>query len=168
MVSATSTKSLKTFFMGLMIPNDIADYYASRLFEIGIRDEKDLRKFVNIATLQKIGARSTDIQSIMHQLFIIEEGDMTEQFFSGDSGMQPVPQAVNDMTGPYVRRLTRDALIRLEEVGRGVSGCVSKTLFVPTLTFLAIKSIEIKEAITRKIVGPELKVLYEVARYFVY
>lgn len=56
------------------------------------------------------------------------------------------------MTGPYVGRITRDVLIALKEVGRGVSGRVSKALFLPTLTFLAIRHVAIKEKITRKIV----------------
>ena len=41
---------------------------------------------------------------------------------------------------------------------------MSKALFAPTLTLVAIKRIEIKDAITRKVVGQELKFLYEVAR----
>jgi serine/threonine protein kinase len=75
----------------------------------------------------------------------------------------------------------------MEEIGRGGSGKVSRgklhlvnvsqfifvltlfllfilALFAPTLSLLAIKKIEVKGAMQRKVVGQELKFLYEVAR----
>jgi hypothetical protein len=77
--------------------------------------------------------------------------------------------------------LLREAVIELEEIGRGGSGRVINVtlsfkgfkcneifsilvLFAPTLSLLAIKKIEVKGAIQRKVVGQDLKLLYEVAR----
>jgi hypothetical protein len=167
MAVATDNRSLRTLFKSLMISEDIAENYASELLEIGIQDEKDLRKFVNVWSLKKIGVRSTDIQHIMQRLFDTTERERTQQqenFLIDVSGIHSVPRSLYDITSPYVRRFTRDVVINLGEIGHGATGCVSKALFLLTLTFLAIKSIEIKEAITRKVVGQELKFLYEIAR----
>ena len=64
----------------------------------------------------------------------------------------------------FVSRLTREAVIILREVGHGASGRVSKAIYCPTLTFLAVKRIEIENPAHRVLVGQELKVLYEIAR----
>jgi serine/threonine protein kinase len=65
----------------------------------------------------------------------------------------------------FISRLTRQALvIILREIGHGASGRVSKALYCPTLTFLAIKRIEIENPAHRVVVGQELKALYSIAR----
>jgi hypothetical protein len=165
---ATAT-SLQTFFQDLNIPESAAQKYASGLHEIGIWDEIDLRKLVNDHSLEKVGASSTEIQKIMQRLFIYteedrNEGQLREPSLINSFNSLSVTRSIYNKTSPYLRRLTRDAVIILEEIGHGASGCVSKAFFVPSLTFLAIKRIEIKEAAMHKIVGQELKVLYEVAR----
>jgi hypothetical protein len=55
--------------MGLDIPQNLAGKYASGLFELGIQDEKDLRKFVSVWSLEKVGVQPSDIQQIMFQLY---------------------------------------------------------------------------------------------------
>jgi hypothetical protein len=59
--------------------------------------------------------------------------------------------------------LTKENVVILREIGHGASGRVFKALFVPTLTLIVIKYIEIKGAIEQRVVAQELKSLYEVA-----
>jgi hypothetical protein len=163
--------SLKNFFLDLNIPEGTVEGYASGLLSMGIHNNEEFTKVVNVWSLEQIGVPPSDIVRIMQKIFTpagepIFKPQPQENFLIDTTGIQSVPHSLYDTASPYVRRLTRDSVIVLEEIGHGASGHVSKALFVPTLTFLAIKRIEIKEAITRKVVGQELKFLYEVARYY--
>jgi serine/threonine protein kinase len=72
--------------------------------------------------------------------------------------------AMEESERTFVSRLTKEAVVILEEVGHGTSGRVSMALFCPSLTFLSVKRIEINNPAKRVAVGQELKLMYEVAR----
>lgn len=93
---AKSNKSLRTFFLGLTIPEYFAENYANELNKVGIYDEKDL----TLRSLEKIGVRSTEIQRIMNAIMLGETNQLQQQenFLIDDSGIQSVPRSLFDMT----------------------------------------------------------------------
>ena len=154
--------------MYLSIPVDRIDNYVSNLSKIGVNNERDLRGFASIWNLQKIGMYGCDIQNIMQSLFQNPSPSYSaeDQILVDERrlGTDPYAFEVRSVFTPTPSRIIKNAIITFQEIGRGASGRVSKALFAPTLTLVAIKSIEIKDAITRKVVSQELKFLYEVAR----
>lgn len=82
-----------------------------------------------------------DVLRVMHKLYAIIEGKSIKKksvrLFVGDTNI------ASDLRAPFsssLGKITRDTTLYLEVIGHGSSGCVLKALFVPTLTFLAIKS----------------------------
>ena len=162
------------FFLDLEVSTDRIDAYITSLSKMGVNNEHDLRGFASIWNLEKVGMRGCDIQNIMQSLFadvkVVQNSASSypyeERFLVDEEGMQSVPYSYQGRStiAQAPPRLTKNAVIVFQEIGRGASGRVSKALFAPALTLVAIKRIEIKDAITRKVVGQELKFLYEVAR----
>lgn len=62
-------------------------------------------------------------------------------------------------------RFTRDASIILSEIGIGGSSQVYKALYVPNLTLLAIKTIQLNSAVAPMQTVSELKALYSLSRH---
>jgi serine/threonine protein kinase len=150
---------LEKFLLGLDIPQKVAEDYVTSLSKVQIFDTKDLVASASVVSFERIGIAHGDITKIMSQLF------------SGAELNEDVKNAVNDNynahevpESTFVSRLTREAIIILREVGHGASGRVSKAIYCPTLTFLAVKRIEIENPAHRVLVGQELKILYEIAR----
>ena len=165
--------SFRTFFLKLQVDADLIETYIASLSKVGVNNEGDLRGFASIWNLEKIGIHQHDVQNIMQTLFAdVKAAESTmsssneERFLIDEDGLQSTPSYLQGRptTIPASSRLTKNTVIIFQEIGRGASGRVSKALFAPTLTLVAIKRIEIKDAITRKVVGQELKFLYEVAR----
>ena len=165
--------SFKNFFLKLQVDANLIESYISSLCKVGVNNEGDLRGFASIWNLEKIGIREHDVQIIMQSLFAdMKAAESTtsssneERFLIDEEGLQSAPSYLHGRPTaiPASSRLTKNTVIIFQEIGRGASGRVSKALFAPTLTLVAIKRIEIKDAIARKVVGQELKFLYEVAR----
>ena len=166
--------SLSLFFLKLQVDADLIETYIASLSKVGVNNKGDLRGFASIWNLKKLSIREHDVQNIMQTLFADVKAAESrtsnssgERFLIDEEAMQCAPSylkkrhaALSDSS-----RLTKNTIeVNFQEIGRGASGRVSKALFAPTLTLVAIKRIEIKDAITRKVVGQELKFLYEVAR----
>ena len=166
--------SLSLFFLKLQVDADLIETYIASLSRVGVNNEGDLRGFASIWNLKKISIREHDVQNIMQTLFAnIKAAESRassssgERFLIDEEAMQSAPSYLKKRhaTLSASSRLTKNTVeVDFQEIGRGASGRVSKALFAPTLTLVAIKRIEIKDAITRKVVGQELKFLYEVAR----
>ena len=165
--------SLRMFFLDLKISVERIDEYVANLSLMGVKNESDLRGFASIWNLEKVGMCDIDIQHVMQLLFAnirVNQGSTNKKYRAEDQGggvdgIQSEPYSVEtSIASKTPLRLTKNAVITFQEIGRGASGRVSKALFAPSLTLVAIKRIEIKDALTRKVVGQELKFLYEVAQ----
>jgi hypothetical protein len=166
---------LRKFLTDLDIPEKSVDSYVTSFSKTEIFDKKDLIANASVVTLEKIGIAKSDIIKIMRQLFagdLVNEGvgpeesrqTFTDNSMSNSDNSMSNSVAMEQSENSFVSRLTREALVILKEVGHGASGRVSMALHCPSLTFLAIKRIEIENPAARVIVGQELKFLYEVAR----
>jgi hypothetical protein len=150
---------LRMFLKDLDIPEKSIDIYISSFSEIKIFDKQDLVSNASVVNLEKAGIAKCDIKKIMRQLFAVED---TKEILP-DIAMSDFV-AVEESERTFASRLTKEAVVILEEVGHGASGRVSSALFCPSLTFLAVKRIEIDNPAKRIAVGQELKFMYEVAR----
>jgi serine/threonine protein kinase len=158
---------LRRFFSDLEIPEINIDEYIISLSKAKISTLKDLLVIATagIINLERLDIRPADIVEILQWKDksleqLISSLDFKKEIDDTDdiSFIQPI-----EIT--YISRLTRKSLvIILREIGHGASGRVSKALYCPNLTFLAIKRIEIENAAHRVVVGQELKALYEIAR----
>jgi hypothetical protein len=160
----TVAGSFRKFFSGLGIPDKLIDGYVFSLINEGVSNRLQLRNFASINNLDKIGMRADDIERIMYSLIVKYQ----EEDAAAKESPEPVGliqyDTIQDVAGSFYSRLTKDTVVVLQEIGQEASGRVFLALFAPSLTLLAIKRIEIKESLTRKVIGRELKNLYEVAQ----
>lgn len=149
----------------------------------------DISSFV-LEEIMKLRTLSTDTNkrdegSDLHlnvpsrnQSFCIEEGDMSPEGFLKAGGLRLTPYGIdnpesisankgsdNSSSIDSIPRFTREATVLIHEIGKGGSAVVFKGLFVPTLTFLAIKFVEVNDPIRRKQMIMELKALYSLSKY---
>jgi serine/threonine protein kinase len=154
---------LKKFLLGLNIPKKVVEDYMNLFSKIKIVDRNNLVANASVVYLERIGIAQGDITKIMSQLF--SGADLNEEVRSAvGEGFKDNFNAHESSESTFVSRLTREAVIVLREIGHGASGRVSKAIYCPTLTFLAVKRIEIENSAHRLFVGQELKILYEIAR----
>jgi hypothetical protein len=172
---------LRRFFTDLEIPEIKVDEYIVSLLKTKISTLKDLLVIASIENLERLNIGPADIVEILRLKNAMLRKEFKEKLeslnvMSSDQVMSsPKPKKVIDDTADdisfiqpiertYISRLTRDRCIILREIGHGASGRVSKALYCPSLTFMAIKRIEIENPAHRVVVGQELKALYEIAR----
>jgi hypothetical protein len=160
-----SDEELRKFFVDRGISESNINEYMTSLSQVSISNLKDFLIIASNRYLSKFGMYQNDIVKIMRwkednaeKLISRLKSDREEQKSDEMVFIEPLEST------SFVSRLTREAVIIIREIGHGASGRVSKALYCPTLTFIAIKRIEIENPAHRVSVGQELKVLYEVAR----
>jgi hypothetical protein len=156
---------LRRFFTDLKFLEINIDEYIVSLSKTKISTLKDLLVIASIENLERLNIRPADIVELLRWK------DMSsEQLMSSPEPKKVIEDTADDISfiqpieRTYISRLTRDRCIIIREIGHGASGRVSKALYCPNLTFLAIKRIEIENPAHRVVVGQELKALYEIAR----
>jgi serine/threonine protein kinase len=117
---------------------------------MAIHDLNDLERYASIRMLEEtLGMRSYESNLVMQRLH---------------SSRLPETKIPETVLRQFVPRITKDSLLPIREIGRNETGRVLKSLFCPTLTFVAVKKIMIEDALVRKAVGNEVKILYKIAR----
>lgn len=157
-------EELRQFFVDRGILESNINEYLTSLSRVSISNLSDFLMIASNKYLSKFGMNQNEISKILRwkedkaeKLTSYLKSDMEEQKSNNMDFIEPLGNT-------FVSRLTREAVIVLREIGHGASGRVSKALYCPNLTFIAIKRIEIENPAHRVFVGRELKFLYEVAR----
>lgn len=153
------SEGLSVFFDELNIrPESIISVYKDKLAELGLNDVVELRREASMSFLMdRVGIQPQHVNRIMRKLFAIEPEAM-EYAPRTHRTSRSIPPLLLDTSF-----LSKENVVILRQIGHGASGRVFKALFVPTLTLIAIKYVEIKGAIEQRIVAQELKSHYQVA-----
>jgi serine/threonine protein kinase len=147
---------LTIFFSKLHIRPESIKLYRTRLATLGVNDVAALHNQASMSFLQgQVGIKPEHVHRIMRKLYWVDASEVLEDAPYSHRTVQSIP-----LVSSY---LSKENVAILFQVGHGASGRVFKALFVPTLTLIAVKYIEIKGAIEQCIVAQELKSLYEVA-----
>ena len=158
--TTAASKGLSNLFDELGIhPESVA--YTAKLAELGLNDVAALRNHASISFLQEqVGVKSEHIDRIMRKLYEIGSSDILDN--APHSALR-VARSIARSIPPVSSFLSKENVVMLRQIGHGSSGRVFKALFIPTLTLIVIKDIEIKGAIEQRIVAQELKSIYRVA-----
>lgn len=150
------TDELSIFFGGLQIPPDSITAYKDKLAKFGLNDVVALRKQTSISfLLEQVGIKPEHIDRVIRKLY--DAHDVLE--YAPHSSQR----ALRSFKPAACGFLSKENVVILREIGHGASGRVFKALFVPTLTLIVIKYVEVKGAIEQRIVAQELNSLYQVA-----
>jgi hypothetical protein len=157
--SGSGSDGLSVFFNNLNISPESIAAYKTKLAALGLNDVAALRNQASISFLQEqVDVKPEHVHRIMRKLYEIDAHDVLEYAPYPHHAVQSIPPV-----SLKTSFLTKENVVILREIGHGASGRVFKALFVPTLTLIAIKYVEVKGAIEQRIVAQELKSLYEVA-----
>ena len=149
---------LSVFFDDVQIHPDSITKYKGKLAELGLNDVAALRNEASMTfLLDRVGVKPEHVNRIMRKLFMIEPEAM-EYAPRTHRTSQSIPPLSLDISF-----LSKENVVILRQIGHGASGRVFKALYVPTLTLIVIKYIEIKGAIEQRVVAQELKSLYQVS-----
>jgi hypothetical protein len=150
------SEELTIFFNNLHINPESIAAYRTKLAALGLDDVAALRNQASMSFLQEqIGIKPEHVNRIMRKLYEIDASEVLEY--------TPHSHRATPSVSPVSSFLTKENVVILRQIGHGASGRVFMALFVPTLTLIVIKYIEVKGAIEQRIVAQELKSLYEVA-----
>jgi hypothetical protein len=150
------SEELTSFFNNLGIHPESIAVYRTKLAALGLTNMAGLRNHASVSFLQEqIGIQPGHVNTIMRKLYDIDESDVLELGSHSPRAARSVP--------PISSFLSKENVLILRQIGHGSSGRVFMALFVPTLTLIAIKDIEIKGAIEQRLVAQELKSIYRVA-----
>ena len=152
-----ASEGLFSFFDSLQIDPDSIAEIQTKFTELGLNDVAALRNHASISFLQEqVGVKPEHVDRIMRKLYEIgSPGTLNNAPLSPQRAARSVP--------PVSSFLSKENVVMLRQIGHGSSGRVFKALFIPTLTLIVIKDVEIKGAIEQRIVAQELKSIYRVA-----
>ena len=155
----TGSEGLSVIFKNLEIDPESSAAYQTKLTALGLKDVKALRIEALTSFLQeKVGVKPELLDRIMRKIHEIEAQDVLDYAPHSYRAARSIPPVCLNTSF-----LSKENVVILRQIGHGASGRVFKALFVPTLTLIVIKYIEIKVAIEQRLVAQELKSLYEVA-----
>jgi hypothetical protein len=121
---------LKKLFADLLIPENHSIKYVEELSRAGIHDDTDLGRFASMRMLEEnIGMHSYECDLIMQRLH---------------SHKLPERKIPGTILSQFIPRITKDSVLTIREIGHSETGRVLKSLFCPTLTFVALKKITIE------------------------
>ena len=154
------SEELSIFFNHLHIHPESITAIKDKLEELGLNDVTSLRNRASMSFLrEQVGIKPEHVNRIMRKLYEIESPG------ASNNASQPPHRAVRSIPPLCLNTsfLSKENVVILREIGHGASGRVFKALYVPTLTLIVIKYIEIKGAIEQRVVAQELKSLYQVS-----
>ena len=154
-----ASDELSIFFKNLDIDPESITAFRTQLAELGLDEIVALRNHASTSFLQdRVGVKPEHVNRIMCNLFEVVPPEAMEYAPRTHHTARSIPAVSLDTSF-----LSKENVVILREIGHGASGRVFKALFVPTLTLVAVKYVEVKGAIEQRLVAQELKSLYQIA-----